>query len=378
MRFSRRSIAGAALLAALAATPAVAADCPVPATRGDGWTVAAPEAVGMDGPILCGLIDRLGANKDINVHGVVVTRHGKLVFERYVAGEDERWGRRVGLVEHGIDTLHDMRSISKSVTSLLAGVALARGAPRSLDEPVVGFFPEYADLDTPERRAITLRHLLTMSMGTAWDEDRPYSDPANSESAMYDSADPWRYALGRPMVEKPGTLHVYNGGATTLLGRILVRATGKPLDAFAREALFEPLGIASVDWGRFANGEAMPASGLRLRSRDLARIGQMVLDGGKAGGREIVPASWIADSTAPRLGTQGMYHYGYQWWLGRSLVDRRELTWTAGIGYGGQRLFVVPQAGVVVAVTAGMYRSPLQRTVPLDILNRHVLPSIRD
>ncbi len=297
-----------ATLSLLFVNPAIAADCPPPPARADGWTIATPETAGMDGAVLCGLLDRLAANKDANVHGVVVTRRGKLVFERYFAGDDERWGRRIGRVEHGIDSPHDMRSISKSVTSLLTGIALAQGALKHLDAPVVGFFPEYPDLDTPERRAITIRHLLTMSVGMAWDEDRPYSDPANSESAMYASADPWRYALERPIVAGPGTVHVYNGGATTLLGRILARATGKPFDAFAREALFEPLGITPVEWGRFANGEAMPASGLRLRARDLARVGQLLLDRGKAGDREIVPASWIADSTTPQIGTQGMYH----------------------------------------------------------------------
>ena len=378
MRFSLRPIAGSALLAALAVAPAFAADCPVPVARDDGWTIAAPAAAGMDGALLCGLLDRLAADKDVNVHGIVVARRGKLVFERYFGGEDERWGRRVGRVEHGVDTLHDMRSISKSATSLLTGIALARGALKSLDAPVVGFFPEYADLDTPERRAITIRHLLTMSVGMAWDEDRPYSDPANSESAMYASADPWRYALERPLVEKPGAVHVYNGGATTLLGRVLARATGKPLDVFAREALFAPLGITAVDWGRFPDGEPMPASGLRLRTRDLARIGQMVLDGGKAGDRPVVPADWIAESTTPRVGTRGTYFYGYQWWLGRSLVRGRETAWVAGVGYGGQRLFVVPRAGVVVAMTAGMYRSALQRTVPFDLLNLHVLPAAAD
>jgi CubicO group peptidase (beta-lactamase class C family) len=256
----------------------------------DGWPVAAPEHEGLDAALLCAIGSRFEGWKEANAHAVVVARRGVLVHERYFAGEDEIWGRAIGRVAYDTGKRHDLRSVTKSVTSILVGIALDRGWLKDIDAPVFAFFPEYQDLRTPEKDRITVRDLLTMSGGFAWDESLPYSDPANSERPMDDSADPYRYILEQPLVTTPGTVYNYCGCSAVLLQAILRKVSGKPLDELAKETLFDPLGITDVEWVRFANGDVPGHGGLRLRARDLAKLGQLVLDHGTWQRRQIVPA----------------------------------------------------------------------------------------
>jgi len=199
---------------------------------------------------------------------------------------------------------------------------------------------------------------------------------------MDEATDPYRFVLAQPMADPPGRRYNYCGCSAALLGAILKKVFGKPLDMVAKETLFAPLGISDPGWdpviNRFSNGDVMPHAEIRLRPRDLAKIGQMVLDSGKWRGRQIVSADWIKQSTTPQFNGEGLYFYGYQWWLGRSLVARREVDWVAGVGLGGQRLYIVPDKRLVVAVNAGLYDMPLQATIGNILLNRYVLAAIKD
>jgi CubicO group peptidase (beta-lactamase class C family) len=370
------------LLVMLAVVPSARAQdgsgC-APATLADGWTVARPGDVGMDGALLCEVDKLLGLWPDANIHALVVARRGKLVMERYWRGPDERWGTQIGTVAYGPTVKHDLRSISKSVTSLLVGIALGEGRFPTLDSPVIDQFPEHADLRTPDNARITLRHLLTMSSGFAWNEAIPYGNPANSERRLIAAGDPVRYVLEQPVVTPPGTAYNYNGGNTALLAAVLAKATGKRLDSYAREKLFGPLDITDLEWVDMPrSGEPAAASGLRLRPRDAAKLGVLLLADGAWNGRQVLPRGWAADSVRQRINGDGIYYYGYQWWVGRSLVDGREIKWNAGLGYGGQRLFVVPEHDLVAMVNAGHYTSPLQSVLPLAMLNRTVLPAVKD
>jgi CubicO group peptidase (beta-lactamase class C family) len=161
-----------------------AADCGAPAALDDGWSIATPAEAGFDPAKLCPLDALLETWPTRNIHSVVVARRGKLVMERHFTGPDERWGQSLGTVRYGPEQLHDVRSVSKSATSLLVGIALAEGKFPALDSPVFASFPEFSDLRTPEKDRITFRHLLTMSVGWRWEEDRPFSDPLNNESLM--------------------------------------------------------------------------------------------------------------------------------------------------------------------------------------------------
>jgi CubicO group peptidase (beta-lactamase class C family) len=265
---------------------------------------------------------------------------------------------------------HDLRSISKSITSLLVGIALDRGWIKDLDEPVFSYFPEHADLRTPEKDCINLWHLLTMSAGLAWNEYLPYSDPANSERRMIDAPDQCRYVLQQPIARPPGAAYVYNGGLTALLAAILGRTSGRPVDELAKEMLFDPLGIQDIEWIRYADGTPNSVSGLRMRPRDLAKIGQAVLARGTWNGSRIVSEAWVDEATSPHVNGESLFFYGFHWWLGRSLVRRREIKWVSGVGYGGQRLFIVPELELVVVVMAGLYDNPVLQSIPGEVILR--------
>jgi CubicO group peptidase (beta-lactamase class C family) len=292
----------------------------------------------------------------------------------------------LGRVAFKPDTLHDLRSASKSIVGLLYGIALPDGKVPPPDAPLLASFPEYPDLADPARNRWTIHHVLTMTMGTGWDEQSvPYSDPTNSEIAMDTAPNRYRFVLGAPVVMEPGKRWIYNGGATALLARIIARGAGKPVDAFAREKLFDPLGIGATEWFTDRNGEAIAASGLRMTPRDLARIGLAMLNGGAWGDRRVVPAQWIERSTSPIVDVDEIRQYGYHWYLDKFVFtvstgprwdrSRLERFWSA-IGNGGQRLFIFPGLNLVVAITAGNYDAPDQWVPPTRVIREVVLPAI--
>ena len=309
------------------------------------------------------------------LHSFIVTRNGKIVSERYYKGADQAWGTRLGTVTHRPYSLHDLRSVSKSVVSLLYGIALEKGLVPALDQPIVDSFPEYADLaENKERRRITVEHMLTMTAGLEWSEDLPYSDPRNSEIAMERSDDRYRFVLSRPITDAPGTRWVYSGGTTALIARLIEKGSGQTLAEFAAENLFTPLGIEDFHWVEGADGQAAAASGLRLTLRDLARIGNMILDGGKTGDRQIVSQAWLDASFTPRITSEGELKYGYQWWLG---VGPTGQPWMAGFGNGGQRLMMVPHLNIVIAVFAGRYNEADAWRLPVSIVVDYVFAVFR-
>ena len=325
-----------------------------------------------------GAIRRAVDNRRLrNLHAVVVMRHGRLVFEDYFTGRDEAWGRPLGEVKFGPDTIHDVRSVTKSIVSLLFGIAQAQGMVGSIDRPLLDAFPEFADLQRePTRMKILVKHALTMTMGTEWDETISYADPSNSERRMEDASDRYRFVLDRPIVLAPGERWNYNGGATAVIAKIVSRGAGRSLDAFAKEHLFGPLGITETEWITDRAGEAIAASGLRLRPRDLAKIGQLVLDHGRWDDREIVPKAWLDESTRPRIDAEPGVRYGYFWWTASSGFGDAAVSWVAGFGNGGQRVFVIPELDLVVVVTAGNYNEPEQWRTRMAVLNQFVLPAL--
>lgn len=391
-QFSRFTILGAGLVLALSisagnlraeSTPPgqQGQACGAPSSIDDGWEIASPDSVGMDGAQLCTIAARL-EQQTTAVHSVVVIRHGKLVFEQYFPGYDQPWGQTDGQYEFTATTKHDMRSVTKSVTSLLVGIAIDRKLIAGVDEPVLKFFPDTAAVKLPGWHAITLRHLLTMSSGIKWDEALAWTDPKNDGPHLVSEADPIGYVLARPVVAPPDVLWTYNGGGTELLGNILEHVSGKPLEAFAREVLFQPLGIADFEWKAYKNGKIAAAAGLRLRPRDAAKIGQLVLNRGRWNGQQVVSADWITQSITPRFQAVGYFggtlFYGYQWWMGRSLARGKDIKWVAAFGWGGQRIFIVPELDLVMMTTTAQYGQPKEGLAAIDILSNIVIPSVRD
>ncbi len=326
------------------------------------WTIGDPAEAGFDAALLEKLATDLEAGEFPNTHAVLVEHDGVLVFERYFSGSDERWGEFIPEREVGPDSLHDVRSISKSVTSILLGLALATEYDAAPSRPVVAYLPELAVGEA--HRDITLHHMLTMTPGLEWNEMTvPYTDSTNDEIRLYAAEDPAAEVLRRPITHPPGSTWYYSGGTTQVLAAIISRLTGQTIDDFARDHLFAHLGIVNFEWlgpDSWTSGNPAAMSGLRLTARDLAKIGSLYLHGGRWQGRQIVPEGWVSRSVerhvaeAGEWSDDGVWGYGYQWWVGDLPSGHRV---AAGMGNGDQRLYVVPGEQLVVTVLAGQYNA---------------------
>lgn len=373
----------------------------------DGWAVASPQDVGLDACLLDSMTVALRRGEDYpNVHAVLIAKDDRLVYEQYFTGEDRRYrGERrewVTVTFHR-DTLHDSRSVGKSVVSALVGIAVGTGAISSLDTPLLDFFPEHAALVTPEKRRITLHHALTMSAGLDWNEDEvPYTDDANHAEQMGELADPAGFVLGRPVADEPGATFSYNTGLPTVLGYVVSRATGQPLGSYAREALFEPLGITDVEWaGQEAWSDipelqwegtepwsrgARPGGGLWMRPRDFAKFGSLYLNQGRWDGRQVIPADWVEESTRKHVAVEGLESapdeygengYGYLWWHDQVRTSGGEFEVHTAVGNGGQRIVLIPALHLLVVVHAGRYNEPDAGWMPERLLLEHILAATR-
>ncbi len=357
----------------LSAATRVLAACAPPATIDDGWETAAPDAAGFDRDALCAALEH-AAPDNANLHSVVVARHGRLVAELYRRGTDRSvWSLFAHEEDFGPTVRHDVRSITKTVVGLLVGIA-RRDHALDVAAPVLSFYPAYADLGSPARDAITLEHLLTMTSGLEWHEmTASYGGFGNDETRLYWDWTPYRYVLSRPIVATPGTQFTYNSGGAAVVADVVARTVGMSLPTLARTALFEPLGIRDWEWIGDLYGRPAAFAGLRMRPRDVTKIGAMVVAHGTWNGRQIVPAEWIAASLQPHVrADEDELSYGYFWWTGTVPWRGTPLAWSAGFGNGGQRLYVVPDLDLVVVITAGAYNEPDIRRVDTDVFRRIV------
>ncbi|NIM01322.1 MAG: serine hydrolase [Acidobacteria bacterium] len=369
----------ALLVAGCSAPPQESHPPGLPPDTGDGWAVGSPADAGIDASALDRLGDEIENGEFPNTHALLIEHKGTLVYERYFSGTDERWGEDLGEITFDRDTLHDVRSISKSVTSVVLGLALENDLA-AVEESVFDHFPDMAPADG--HRAISLHHLLTMTPGLEWNEMKlPYTDPDNDEIRLYREPDPARYVLSRPLAAEPGSGWYYSGGTTQVLADVIHRRTGKTLTVAAEELLFEPLGIADFEWlgpGTWTPDNPAAMSGLRLRGRDLAKIGSVFLHGGRWNGAQVVPRSWVELSMTRHVqeirdwSAGGFWGYGYQWWVGGFSTGERVV---AGFGNGDQRLFVLPDDGIAVTILAGEYNKPSGNS--WKILER-ILSIVRD
>jgi CubicO group peptidase (beta-lactamase class C family) len=251
---------------------------------------------------------------------------------------------------HGTD-LHTMQSVSKTVTSVILGIAMMRGDFKAdLNAPVLGYFDATKVRNVDDRkRHMTLKNVLTMTSGLDWHEDVPYDDP-RSDSSLMEATDDWiQYVIDKPMATDPGTVFTYSSGATELLAYIFKKETGKDIEAYGEEHLFAPLGIRH-HWKQTYLGIVDTEGGLYLTGEDLAKIAYLYLHDGMWAGKRIVSRDWIKQSLTPFIDTgwQGL-KYGFKWWL-YPRKDGGEFVWM-GIGFGGQRLMVFPAEQLIATFT---------------------------
>jgi CubicO group peptidase (beta-lactamase class C family) len=299
-----------------------------------GWKISTPEMQGMDSEKLS-VADEFIQERLPDAFSLLVVRNGYLVFEKYYS-----WGSP--------DKYAVVHSVTKSVTSALIGIALNKGYLNSVDQKLIEFFPEEItdDLDS-RKKQITLRHLLTMSTGLRWNDRGPVM------RAWYTSPNWAKFTIQLPQEKNPGDVFNYNSSASHLLSIILSKSTKTSTLDFARQNLFEPLGIRSAYWHQDPQGYHIGGFGLGLSARDMAKIGFLYLNKGYWNGQSIVPEYWVQESASQQIRAfrhpiYGSFGYGYQWWVKKVDGCDGYRAW----GRRGQFIVVVPDLDLVVAVTS--------------------------
>lgn len=348
---------------------------PAPAILNDGWLASTAVSQGIDGAALHRTITSL-FDAPMNVHAVLVERHGKLVAEYYQGGKDQSVYQLIATRRSfGPKVKQDIRSIGKSVTSLLYGIALDEGKVPPVSAPVLSSYPDLVDIASPEKQRITINDLLNMANGLSWHEG---DGGINDELRMFWKKDIARYLLGHDVAVAPNTTFNYNGGGTAVLADLIKRGTGQDIADYARSRLFEPLGIRDWAWIADIHGRSMPFNGLRMRPRDLLKIGRLVLDQGMWQGKQIVPATWIAQSMTPVVKTDVRdYRYGHQWWAGTTQWHGHPIQWHAGFGNGGQRLYIIPDLDIAIVTTAGAY-DQMPTAIRVNDLVQQIVDSVEN
>ena len=347
------------------------------AVNDEGIPVASMAEAGIDSSIVNKIDTAITNGTYPNIHSLLIVRHNKFVFEKYWPGEDQRWGDVRDLINNGKDSLHDIRSISKSFVSACVGIAIKQGKIKSVDQKVLDFFPEYAKLDTGLKSLLTIKHLLTMTPGLVWDESIPYANPENSERRMDRSANPVEYVLSRPMEFAPGQVWNYNGGTTQLLAAIIEKNTGKKVDQFAKEFLLQPLGITQFEWEKFPETDLpFAASGMRLRSRDLLKFGLMYNQKGVWQGKEVIDPKWVEESFQPNLQQPWGGSYGYQFWLWQDTIKNKIVPFVYCDGKGDQKIIFDKANDLLIVATAGNYEKRDIKNSVYALLKEYVYPAL--
>ena len=305
------------------------------------------------------------------------------MYEKYFPGNDEKRGVGfVGFKNHKEDSLHDLRSITKSVVGTAILIAHAQGKIKSLNQRVFDFFPEYAEHDTGIKKQLTIQHLLNMNAGLEWDEEISYLNPQNSESRMNNSPDAIEFVLSQKLVDTPGEKYNYSGGCTQVLAEIVAKATGMPVDKCIEQYLFKPLGIEKYTWVKTLSGYPSAASGLRMRSRDMAKFGLLFLNNGIWNGKRIIPIDLVAQTMKSQISTPFADsviapHVGYsnQFWIPTEMSEGKPITFVRCQGNGGQIITIDQSAQIVAVITAGNYNQSLRKSA-FDIYIDFVYPAL--
>lgn len=323
------------------------------------WPVSTAAAEGIDADKLAELVRRIRAEEYApRLQALLIVRHGRLVTEEYFHG----WGPEM---------LHTLQSVTKSFTSALVGIALARGEFNRLDERVLDFFPDGdAIAARDERKAdLRVRDVLTMRTGIEYDKN------SSAIRDLWLNLLPWgrdtRY-LRRPMIADPGSRFNYDNEAALLISSLLERWTRMHVKEYAERHLFAPLGIDRQSWRATLSGLTHTGGGLSLTARDAARFGQLYLQGGRWGGLQIVPEDWVQESLQRHVTFaaegRGVIGYGYYWWVLSDGVY-------AAIGRWGQYLIIVPDRDLVVTIFSRPFTRPEQDKA-LEMLYDSILPAV--
>lgn len=334
---------------------------PAPIDLSQPWRTASPASEGIDSATLAAAFAR--APSTVGLRTLLVARNGYLVDEYYAPPVT-------------VDSLSDVRSVTKSITSMLVGIAISRGELPGLAERLDQLIPSRIASMRADEAAITVENLLTMTGGWQWNEWT-----GNDYNLWALAPDQIDYVLGRPLANAPGTTFTYNSAAVHLLGVGLSVATGMREQDYARAHLLGPLNIQSLAWETDDRGYNNAGAGIQLRTRDLAKIGQLVLQHGRTSADQIVPAAWLDASLTVHEAIENQYgvvsnlNYGYLWWL--TTVQGRTV-WLAW-GFRGQYLYIVPDQQLVVVATSSLTApttSDDEAIAVLDLIASGIAPAV--
>ncbi|MBI3221394.1 MAG: serine hydrolase [Bacteroidetes bacterium] len=301
-------------------------------------------SVKMSQDTIAKLIQLINTNPPNDFRGLVVIKDNKLVVEEYF---NTYWR----------ETIHDIRSAGKSVTSLLLGIAIDKGLVKSTEQSIYDFFPspKFIQPKTDGHKDIKIKHLIAMSSGLSADDDNNNS-PGGTGNWL--TEDHWvNFALSLPMIFSPGQKFVYNDICPMLVGAIIEETSGKKLSDFAKENLFSPLGIREYYWYTAPNGSTVPMGNLYLSTLDFAKLGQLVINKGQWKGKKIVSPTWINEMSRKQLDIDNPFAnaYGYFWWHSTKNIHGKKYDCIYASGNGGNVLFVVPSENLVVSLTSSAY-----------------------
>ncbi len=326
----------------------------------DGLDVGSPRSAGLDEKALQTMIGKVVDGTYADVHSILLYKDDKLVLEEY-------------FYEYNRNSLHELRSATKSFISALVGIAIDKGMIKSVDEPVVPYFTEFFTIDsTGLKQKITIRHLLTNQAG--WDCDISNEASAGNENLMGMSPDWAQFTLNLPMLDTPGTRGRYCSGNAIVLGRIVEKVSGMKLSDFAKEHLFKPLAINASKWNFKPDASsANTFCQLYLRPRDILKFGILYLKQGNWKDKQVIPAAWVDGSFASHSQVNGT-DYGYLWWKQWLNDGGTRVDGITAKGNGGQRIYLFPQYNMVAVITGGSFNI----NSPSDaMLIHHILPAIK-
>jgi CubicO group peptidase (beta-lactamase class C family) len=332
-----------------------------PAKLNDGWETSNLQAQGIDTSRIYHLLNQL-QEADHHIHSLLLIKDRQIILEEYYDG-------------HQISQPHDLRSVTKSIRSLLMGIAIDKGYIESVDDPITKYLKTPVatkNLDL-RKQEITIRHLLTMSTGldcNDWDKKSK-----GQEDKVYKKEDWLQYTLDLPMINDPGKVSAYCSMGAILTAEIISQASGMSIDLFAEKYLFSPLGITNVSWGHTSKKKVIPsAKRLYMTSRDLAKMGQLILNRGKWHDQQIVSENWIHQATTPATKITGM-DYGFFWWNIPFQTPNKAYISKVATGNGGQYMMIFPDLQMIAVFTGGAYNSPEDK-LPFTIVNNVFLPAL--
>ena len=356
-----------------------------PANINDGWTVIDAGSQGLSVQRLEDMMDAIGRGEFPIIDSIAIASQGKLVFDETVRTQlDEK----DGWVGNGDFSMHAQFSSSKSIASILVGIAIDLGDMSGVDTPYLSLF-DYASYDNWDERKnqITLQHVLTMRLGLQWDEwSVPYGDPNNAVVRFFNQHHDYsKGLLDLPMETDPGTKFAYNTIASISLGQAVQNRDPLTCVDFLNTYLLDPLDITQIKWVETPTGLPDLGGGLYLHGRDMLKFGQMYMDGGRWNGQQIVSSEWVAESvqtytelgwTEPDTRDWKIDGYGYQWWVGHFERNGQVLSSFAARGWGQQTLMVIPELELVVAINSNDYEGrPDGVNQVFGLIDRFLLPT---